>query len=114
MNAAFNHPTNTVPCWFVNDDEMMWAIRDKRPYGESLWPYAYFLRERKGDGQVLEGYIGRNDRPEEFHNRMLTNFKYFDDYLQRKPVYLTFDRTTLYRITEIFPSDPLLFTLTRT
>lgn len=62
---------------------------------------------------MLEGYIGRYDQTEEYHSQMLTNFTYFENYQHRKPVYLTFDKTILYQIAEIYPSKPLLFTLKR-
>src|SRR5258708_12472669 len=105
-------PPGPVSCWFVTEDEYEHAQKNNRPYGEYYTTaFAYFLLMNRIDAITLEGYIGRNDRQEEYHSQILRGYTYFDDYNDRKKVYVTFDKANLYEITTIYPSKPLLFTL---
>ena len=108
-----NIPQGAIDCWILNDDDVMSAIKENRPFCEYVNPYNYFFKLRRLDSATLEGYIGRRDYPSLFHDKLLTNFTYFKEYQERKPIYVTFDRATLYRVKDIYPDNPLLFTLQR-
>jgi len=104
-------PNNVVDCWILTENEVAIALRDKRPFCEYVNPYNYFFKIGKIDRATLEGYIGHRNAQEDFHEKILTNYTYFQDYNDRKKIYLTFDKSVLYQITDIYPSKPLLFTL---
>jgi hypothetical protein len=104
-------PPNSVNCWFVSAEEAAMALRDSRPFCEYVNPYNYFLRTRRINRTTLEGYIGHQDAVEEYHGKLVTNYTYFKDHSERKKIYFTFDRSVLYQVTDIYPSNPLLFTL---
>lgn len=104
-------PANVVDCWLLNADEVSTALKNNRPYCEYVNPYNYFFRTRRIDGTTLEGYLGRRDTPEDYHEEMFTQYTYFKDHKDRKKVYVTFDKAVLYQIRDIYPSKPLLFTL---
>jgi hypothetical protein len=106
-----NSPRNVVDCWILNEDEVALALKDNRPFCEYINPYNYFLKTKKVDKTTLEGYIGHRDAKEDFHETILTNYTYFQNHKDRKKVYVTFDKSVLYHVADIFPSRPLLFTL---
>lgn len=100
-------------CWFVGQQDFQQMFHSGSLVPDFRTPYAYFSRLSNTDENRLEGYVGRYDQSEEYHTEILPNFTYFNDYREGKAIYLTFDKTTLYQICEIYPSKPLLFILKR-
>lgn len=106
-------PNNVINCWFVSEIDIARSVQDKRLYNEYIRPYAYFSLKSKSNDNSIAGHIGRYETLEDFHCTLQTQFTYIGDYLQKKAVYLTLDKKTLYKVTDLLPSKPLLFTLTR-
>jgi hypothetical protein len=103
----------TSDCWFIEEQDFPQIYHTGRLVNDWIAPYAYFSRLSKIGETTLEGYIGRYGSHEDYHNEMRSNFTYLRDFQERKPVYLTFDKTLLYQIVEIYTSKPLLFTIKR-
>lgn len=108
-----NKPKDAVDCWFVSQEELKQAALQVRLFCAYETPSNYYLLQSRPDGYTMEGFIGHTDTPEMYHTEIASRYSYFKDYLEQKNVYFTFDKTSLFRVNSIFPSKPLLFTLTR-
>ena len=108
-------PQEAVDCWILNEGELEKWLKESKPFEPpNLFPYAYFQRINKRNDDTMEGYLGRRDMHVSYHDRILTGtYEYFGSYSVGKKIGITFDKVTYYEITEIFTSNPLLFTLKR-
>jgi hypothetical protein len=103
-------PLDVVDCWFVTDAELK-AANSETKFSPTYLPYAYFHLLKRSDQNNLEGFIGRDDRTDDFHEAIITTYTYFADYQDYRKVYVTLDKTVFYEIIEIFPGKPLTFML---
>lgn len=94
-----------MPCWQVDDFERVNSKKERKPYCNYTTDN-YFRILRRIDNIYIEGFIGRNDREEDFLNDVRESLTYLQDFFQRKKVYFTFDRINLYELVEIYPSHP--------
>jgi hypothetical protein len=99
---------------FIEENERINAIREKKPFKVyNNKTSEYFRVTRRIDNQFIEGFLGRDDVPYDFHSDINTGYTYFDYYRQRKNIYFTFDKVSLFQVTEIFQENPLRFVLKR-
>jgi hypothetical protein len=106
-------PKGTMPCWVLSDNDRLLSIKEKKPFYDYS-PSCYFQITKRFDNNFLEGRLGHSSyHGERFHENILDNYTYFSDYQNRKPVYFSFDRVSLYRLIEIVPCTPLKFILKR-
>lgn len=101
---------DVITCWIIEPHEIESLTIRHIPFRPSYTPYMYFQLIKK-DENTLEGYLGRCDCDDDFHKQITSRYSYFDDYLKNKKVYLTMDKTVIYELIEIIPSNPLLFIL---
>lgn len=106
-------PKGTMPCWVLSDSDRILSIKEKKPFYDYS-PSCYFQITKRLDNNFIEGHLGHSSyHGERFHDNILTNYTYFSDYQNRKPVYFSFDRVSLYKLIEIMPNTPLKFILKR-
>jgi len=106
-------PENVVDCWILNESEFEDVLKANKSFNPVYIPYAYFLKVKKMNENTMEGYLGRNDSSDNFHREIISTYTYFQEYNQKKQVYLTFNKSTFYQVDEIYPSKPLLITIKR-
>ncbi|TDX01463.1 hypothetical protein [Dinghuibacter silviterrae] len=102
-----NHK-NTIICWFVEPHEVDLLTNQHIPFQPTYSPYLYFQLIKKGEN-TLEGYLGRHDVDDSFHQVIDSYYSYFSNYQNNKKVYMTMDKIVVYELIEILPSNPLLF-----
>ena len=103
----------SLPCWVLSDSDRVSSIIENKPFYDYS-PSCYFQITQRLDNNFIEGNLGHSSyNGERFHENILTNYTYFSDYQNRKPVYFSFDRVSLYRLIEIIPNNPLKFILKR-
>lgn len=107
-----NHSPGNVDLWFVTEEDVRNAANGI-PFEPPYRIYAYFWFRSRVNENMLQGWIGRMDKTDNFHCAIDTTYTYFADYRANKKIYVTLDRTVFYEIDEIFPSKPLLFVLKR-
>jgi len=106
-------PKGTMPCWVLSDSDRLLSIKEKKPFYDYN-PSCYFQITQRLDNNFIEGHLGHSSyRGERFHENILSSYTYFSDYQNRKPVYFSFDRVSLYRLIEIIPNNPLKLILRR-
>jgi hypothetical protein len=105
-------PVGTFPCWIISESDRLLALQNKKPFHDYS-PSCYFKLTKQLDNDLLEGHLGHSDYNGAFHENISSNFTYLDEYQKRIPVYLSFDRVSLYRIIAIHSSKPLTFILKR-
>lgn len=102
-------PPNTIPFDWVSEDKKFKAIQNGTKFIEHKFSWQFTLVQRI-DSQVISGIVGTNDShyPKSL-DTITTNLTFFKDYLERKPVYITYDNISLYILTEIHETVPLTF-----
>lgn len=106
-------PKGSLPCWVLSDSDRVSSIKENKPFYDYS-PSCYFQITQRLDNNFIEGNLGHSSyNGERFHENILTNYTYFSDYQNRKTVYFSFDRVSLYRLIEIIPNNPLKFILKR-
>lgn len=105
-------PRGTYPCWIISDEERINSLKNNVPFHDYN-PSCYFQEIKKLDNNFIEGYLGHSSNRGRFHENIDSSKGYLSDYQKRKPVYLSFDRITLYKLIEIRPTSPLTFMLKR-
>jgi len=106
-------PKGTLPCWVLSDSDRLRSIKESKPFYDYS-PSCYFRITRRLDNNFIEGHLGHSSyNGERFHENIRNSYTYFGDYQNRKPVYFSFDRVTLYRLIEIIPNNPLTLILRR-
>jgi len=111
--VGYVQPVNIQNVWHLNEEDKSIAIVSGKPFRDNQYAESYFRLINRIDSSFIEGYLGRPDLEYEFFSEMLSNYSYFEDYLNRKKVYFTFDKISLYEVTEIFFENPLRFVLKR-
>ncbi len=109
---GYRIPTGTFPCWVISEEEMHNCLYKNEAYRDYS-PSCYFKLIKRLDNNFIQGYLGHTTNEGRFHEGIANSYTYFDDYQKRKPVYLSFDRVTFYRMIEILPTRPLTFMLKR-
>lgn len=109
---GYQVPSGTSPCWQISDDDRMKSIVSKRPFDDH-YPSCYFKITKRLDNNFLEGHLGHSSFKSDFHKSINSNFTYLRDYKERQSVYFSFDRISLYRLIEVYPTNPLTFILKR-
>lgn len=118
MNNFFlynkDFPSNIIPCWYVDENEKFNAIREKKPFkADNIKTSEYFKVTKRIDNQFIEGHLGRDDKSSDFHSNLISGFSYFDAFRERKNIYFTFDKISLFQVIEIHQGNPLKFILKR-
>lgn len=113
VDSGFDNPVDVLPSWYVNDKERLEAIKLQKPYCERYGTENYFKISKQIDSNHIEGFLGRTDHELTFHDEFNRSLTYFTDYLDRKKIYFTFDKVSLYQVMEIFPEKPFRFILKR-
>ena len=107
------YPSDVLPCWYIDEKDKIDAIKNQKPFCESHPKTHYFKISKRLDNSFIEGYLGRNDDELTFVENFNSIYSYFRDYNNRKKVYFTFHKISLYQVMEIFPEKPLRFMLKR-
>lgn len=110
-NQRVNAPDGAIPCWYVDDREKSSAIVENRQFCSYYTTSEYFRIINCPDPYHLEGYLGRVGREPIYFERFDYGLTYFIDYRDRKNIYFTFDKTTLYRVAALIPDKPFRFSL---
>jgi hypothetical protein len=105
LNGGFSGEKILMPCWFITDSQRLQNRKDKKPYGDYSTD-DYFELINRIDNVFIEGYIKRRDRGYQYLKDITERLSYITDFYERKKVYFTFDRVTLYELMEIYPNDP--------
>ena len=115
LNGGFAGRKLVMPCWYVTDSEKLRNKKDGKPYSEFVSTDDYFEVIHRVDSSFIEGHIRRQDRKQAYLNDVRERLTYITDFYERKKVYFTFDRITLYQLMEIYPNypNPLRFILKR-
>ena len=113
VDSGYDNPVDVLPCWYVDDKERLKAIQLKKPYCESYSTEDYFKISKQIDSNHIEGYLGRINNELKFLDEINSNLTYFIDYLDRKKIYFSFDKVSLYQVMEILPEKPLRFIFKR-
>ena len=106
-------PKDVQEIWYVNEDEKNTAIKSRKPFSENFAADSYFRVTKRIDNTFIEGVLGRPDLQTDFFSDITRGYTYFDDYLERKKVYFSFDRISLYQVTEIIRDNPIRLILKR-
>jgi len=106
-------PQGTMPCWFIDDEDRLRSIKNKDTFAKGSGPSCYFKINQRLDNNFIEGYLGHTNFRGAFHDRIDKNYTYFSNYLERKSVYFSFDRVSLYRLMEINTTNSLTCILKR-
>lgn len=107
VKTGYIQPEGIMKTWYVDEDEKRKGITNARPFCETYQPDCYMQVVRRIDSLYLEVLIGRYDQPDDFFDDTPTNFSCFSNYYGRKKGYFTFDKITLYELTEIFKTSPI-------
>lgn len=100
-------PANTQNAWYVSEQERIHAIRNKKPFSESNNADSYFQIINRIDTNFIEGYLGHPMINTNFFSSLDQTYSYFLDYLNLQRVYFTFDRISLYQVTEMILENPI-------
>jgi len=106
LNGGFQGKRIIMPCWYITDPERLQNKKDGKPYADYITTDDYFELDKRIDNIFIEGFIRRKDRAQPYLNDVRERLTYITDFFERKKVYFTFDRITLYQLTEIYPSNP--------
>lgn len=109
----FTRPDNVLELWYVDEAERNKAITSRKPFCEPYKTDTYFRIVKRIDSSFIEGFIGHKDYLLEFFAEMPTHYSYFSDYLSRRKIYFSFDKITLFQVTEIIKDNPLRLILKR-
>ncbi len=107
IKTGYIQPENIMKTWYVDEDEKRRGITNARPFYETYQPDCYMQIVQRIDPLYLEVFIGRYDQPNDFFDDTPTDFSYFSNYNKRKNGFFTFDKITLYELTEIFKTNPI-------
>jgi hypothetical protein len=88
----------------------MAAMAEKRKVDPYANTYEYFFINSRSIGH-LTGYLGRLGYGDPYFHVPDMGLAYFKRYAQREPVYLSFNRIDIYKIIDMAPGKPMLFTL---
>lgn len=113
LKIGLKQPDNTQDIWYVNEAERSNAIANRKPFCEPYKADSYFRLTSRIDNSFIEGTIGHHNLATEFFSEMTTDYTYFEDYLLRKKVYFSFDKISLYQVTEIIKDNPIRLILKR-
>lgn len=105
-------PIGDFPCWTFDPRNLQEFLKNK-DYLAATRPTCYFKLTQRIDENFIAGYLGHTTYKGRYHDAITDSYSYFVDFKARRPVYFTFDKVTLYRLTEIHPSDPLTFIFKR-
>jgi hypothetical protein len=103
-------PAGAFPCWIIDESERLNALRNKRTFPDYS-PPRYFIMTKRLDNNFIEGQVGCiGQKPHVHYANFHDEFKKYEN---REPIYLSFDRVSLFRVVEIQPTTPLTFILRR-
>lgn len=111
-NIEWGIPKDAFPCWVISENERFKSLRENRPFHDYR-PSCYFKPIHRLDNNFIQGHLGHISYNGGYHSEILNSYDYFVNYQNRKPVYFSFDRVTLYHLVEILPGSPLSFLLKR-
>lgn len=112
VENGYDTPADVLRCWYVDDNARIEALKNQKPFCEHSTS-EYFKITKRLDNNFIEGYLGRTDNEHAFHDSFIPNLTYFIDFNNRKKIYFTFDKISLYQVMEIIPEKPLRFILKR-
>lgn len=106
-------PNGVQEIWYVDEVERSNSIINGKLFCEAYKTSNYFKITNRIDSIFIEGVLGHFDLTTEFFSDITRGYAYFDDYLQRKKIYFSFDKVSLYQLTEIFKDNPIKLILKR-
>jgi len=106
-------PDDTSEIWYITEKERNYGIRNNKPFLEPFKTDIYFKLEERIDNKFIHGYIGDDNQSLAYMEEILLHKTFLRDYYERKTVYFSFDKITLYRLIEIHKEKPLRFVLQR-
>lgn len=106
-------PDNVQEIWYVDEDKRNIAITSRKPFCEPYHADSYFKITNRIDNSFIEGNLGHLNLHTEFFPEIVRGYTYFNDYLDRKKVYFTLDRISLFQVTEIVRDNPIRLILKR-
>lgn len=106
-------PNNVQRIWYVNESEKNSALVNGKPFFEGYDTSSYFKITNRIDNTFIEGFLGHQDLATDFFSDIAKDYSYFEDYLLRKKIYFTFDKISLYQLTEIIRDNPIKLILKR-
>lgn len=112
IKEGFEVPENTVNCWYVSEFEKNFCIINKKQFCD-FETDKYFLQTNRIDNIFIEGCIGDKNCELSFISDKMKNIDFIIEFNNRKSIFLTFDRISLYQLIEIIPVDPLKFIMKR-
>lgn len=113
IREGYVNPNGVLPCWYIDENEKAIAIKDQKPFKAQYSTSEYFKITNRIDSSHLEGYLGHKEHELSFFNSLIPNLTYFIDFMNRKKIYFSFDKISLYQVMEIVPHDPLKFIMKR-
>lgn len=113
QKVALQKPENVQEIWYVDEVERKNAITNREPFCEPYKTDSYFRITSRIDNSYIEGTIGHSNLATEFFPAITKGYAYFNDYLERKKVYFSFDKISLYQVTEILKDNPIRLILKR-
>lgn len=111
--SGYENPTDVIECWYVDESTRNQAMKNQKPFCENSSTSEYFKITKRLDNSFIEGYLGRKDAEFNFFDNTISTLTYFIDYDNRKKIYFTFDKVSLYQVMEIIPEKPLRFIMKR-
>jgi nucleoside 2-deoxyribosyltransferase len=106
-------PQNVQEIWYVDEEERNKAIIKRKPFCEQYEADSYFKITQRIDNNFIEGVLGHPQLSTDFFADITRGYKYFDNYLEREKIYFTFDRISLFQVTEILRDNPIRLLLKR-
>lgn len=111
MSLLHNIPTGSFGCHYIEQSDLIRGLETNRRFCEHYHPANYFFVTHRPDAFTIEGWLGRPDYQPAYFEQFYTSLTFFQDYLNRKVICFTFDKTTLFRVVNILPEKPLKFVL---
>lgn len=106
-------PENVQKVWYVTEKDRIDALRNRKPFCERDKTETYFKILNRIDSNFIEGYLGHSNILTEFFSEIDTIYTYFEDYNNRKKIYFTFDKISLFEVTEIILDNPIKLIMKR-
>lgn len=106
-------PDDCSEIWYIDESERSNGIKNNKPFLEQFKTGLYFKLVERIDNKFIQGYIGDDNQSLAYIDETHMYLTFIRDYYERKKVYFTFDKVTLYRLIEIHREKPLRFNLQR-
>lgn len=100
-------PNGALSCHYISERDRIEALKTQQPYGLHYTTSNYFQITKRPDATTLEGNLGRTDYPALYFDEVTRGYSFFDDYYDRKNVYFSLDKASLYQLVKIIPTKPL-------